>query len=326
MRKTISGGFCSAALVLAFNSHAALQGRINVEGVCLAYFDDVLNVTWAADAGASGPVSHAQALAWAASLSIGGVTGWRLPNANPVNGATFAGNFKPNGTSDQGYNIHASGTATVDPTASELAHLYHNTLSNQSGLDLTNRERVCFNAGGAFCLQDPGPFMNVQPASYWTGTQNPDHPPNSQYVTFLFDIGRQTTLRQEADQQIFAWAVQNGDVGSPCTVGEPAPDDDGDGVPNALDNCTLVPNGPLALDSGGNSQFNTDGDIYGNACDTDLTNDLVTNGLDVGPFVQQFGTSGPDADFNGDGVVNGLDVGPFVNRFGTAPGPSGLQP
>ena len=49
-------------------------------------------------------------------------------------------------------------------------------------------------------------------------------------------------------------------------------------------------------------------------------------GLDVGPFVEQFGTSGPDADLNGDGVVNGLDVGPFVDMFGQAPGPSGQAP
>ena len=61
-------------------------------------------------------------------------------------------------------------------------------------------------------------------------------------------------------------------------------------------------------------------------CDADLNNDFVINGLDVGPFSDQFGTAGPDADFNGDGVVNGLDVGPFVGMFGQAPGPSGQGP
>jgi hypothetical protein len=104
------------------------------------------------------------------------------------------------------------------------------------------------------------------------------------------------------------------------------PDTDSDGIPDDMDNCTLIANGPLLPDAGGNSQLDTDGDNYGNACDADLNNDLVINGLDVGPFTDQFGTVGPHADFNGDGVVNGLDVGPFVDMFGQAPGPSGLAP
>ncbi len=103
-------------------------------------------------------------------------------------------------------------------------------------------------------------------------------------------------------------------------------DDDNDGIINIEDNCTDVPNGPLLPDAGGNSQYDSNGDFYGNACDADLNNDGVVNGLDVGPFIAQFGTAGPDADFNGDGVVNGLDVGTFVSAFGQAPGPSGTAP
>ena len=96
-----------------------------------------------------------------------------------------------------------------------------------------------------------------------------------------------------------------------------APDNDADAVPNAGDNCTEVPN---------DKQTDSDSDMYGNACDADFNNDGVVNGLDVGPFITQFGTTGPDADFNEDGVVNGLDVGPFITMFGQAPGPSGLVP
>jgi hypothetical protein len=106
----------------------------------------------------------------------------------------------------------------------------------------------------------------------------------------------------------------------------PPNDADGDGVPDTDDNCILVPNGTTIPDAGGNSQLDSNGDGYGNICDADLNDDLVVNGLDVGPFVEQFGTSGPDADLNGDGVVNGLDVGPFVGMFGQAPGPSGQAP
>ena len=88
-------------------------------------------------------------------------------------------------------------------------------------------------------------------------------------------------------------------------------DTDSDSVVDSIDNCAVVANG---------QQTDSDGDMYGNACDADFNNDGVVNGLDVGTFVAQFGTGGPDADFNGDGVVNGLDVGPFVNMFGQAPG------
>jgi len=103
-------------------------------------------------------------------------------------------------------------------------------------------------------------------------------------------------------------------------------DTDNDGLENSIDNCIEVANGPIITDAGGNSQFDSDGDGYGNACDVDLNNDGVINGLDSGPFISQFGTAGPDADFNGDGVVNGLDAGPFTDMFGQAPGPSGLAP
>lgn len=106
----------------------------------------------------------------------------------------------------------------------------------------------------------------------------------------------------------------------------PLDDADSDGIPDALDNCINVPNGPLLMDAGGNSQLDSNGDGFGNACDADLNNDGVVNGLDVGPFIAEFGTAGPHADFNGDGTVNGLDVGPFVDMFGQAPGPSGLVP
>ena len=102
-------------------------------------------------------------------------------------------------------------------------------------------------------------------------------------------------------------------------------DTDSDGVVDNQDNCTLVPNGPLAPDAGGNSQLDTDGDGIGNICDADLIN---TDGLntvnlsDYSQFRSAFGTPGPDADFNGDGSVNLSDYSIFRASFGKAPGPS----
>lgn len=94
-----------------------------------------------------------------------------------------------------------------------------------------------------------------------------------------------------------------------------AGDADGDGVADDIDNCSAVVN----VD-----QRDTDGDGFGNRCDTDLNNDGVTNGIDVGLLRAAFGSSGPLRDFNGDGVVNGIDVGILRGYFGKAPGPGAL--
>ena len=94
-------------------------------------------------------------------------------------------------------------------------------------------------------------------------------------------------------------------------------DSDSDGILDSCDNCILAANA---------DQRDTDGDGYGNICDTDLNNDNITNGLDVGILKTQFLTSGSDADFNGDGITNGLDVGILKTYFLTPPGPSGFVP
>ena len=69
------------------------------------------------------------------------------------------------------------------------------------------------------------------------------------------------------------------DIGADENVAAPVVDTDGDGVPDAADNCTLVAN-PAQTDS--------NGDGFGNRCDTDLNNDNITNGLDVGILKSSF--------------------------------------
>jgi uncharacterized protein (DUF1800 family) len=93
-----------------------------------------------------------------------------------------------------------------------------------------------------------------------------------------------------------------------------AADSDGDGINDAIDNCSEVANA---------DQRDTDGDGFGNRCDADLNNDGGVNSLDIVLFRNQFGTVGPDADFNGDGGVNSLDIVIFRSYFGKPPGPAG---
>ncbi|QPK63618.1 thrombospondin type 3 repeat-containing protein [Methylomonas sp. LL1] len=98
-------------------------------------------------------------------------------------------------------------------------------------------------------------------------------------------------------------------------------DSDHDGIDDGSDNCLLIANP---------DQRDTDGDGFGNACDTDLNNDQISNNLDTGILKSVYlcnSVSNPGidscdhADFNGDGVVNNLDVGISKQYYLLPPGP-----
>ena len=105
--------------------------------------------------------------------------------------------------------------------------------------------------------------------------------------------------------------------------------DDGDTVPDSVDNCLNVANGRPGEPPGALvAQCDTDQDGYGNACDPDINNDGIVGGPDYGPITASFGDPGHPtnpADVNCDGVVGGPDYGPVTQKFGGAPGPSGLS-
>ena len=86
---------------------------------------------------------------------------------------------------------------------------------------------------------------------------------------------------------------------------------DFDGTPDIFDTCKLDPFVPVPC------SIDDDMDGYGNACDCDLTNDGLRNGLDVGPLIECL-ISGSDpgslgCDFNCDGIPgDGLDFQIFL--------------
>ncbi len=92
-------------------------------------------------------------------------------------------------------------------------------------------------------------------------------------------------------------------------------DSDLDGVANTADNC---------LDRANSDQRDSNADGFGNACDTDLNDDQVTNFVDIALFAQRFQSDDEDADFNGDGKVDFLDFELLGEFFLLPPGPSGL--
>ena len=174
---------CACAVTLVTSpSYAALIGVLPATpgGTDYqAYYDDVADLTWLADANAGGSLDYDGANAWAAGLDIDGVTGWRLPTTlQPDASCSFQGTV----------------SAGVNCTGSEMGNLYYNVLGNAAGGPLTST----------------GPFSNVQSTHYWSATEYALVPTNGWY--FGFDDGNQLTAGKAFAYG--AWAVQSGNAGA----------------------------------------------------------------------------------------------------------------
>ena len=219
--------FRTAAITLTlclapFTAQAALLGRspLTPGGADYqAYYDDVLGITWLADANyaqTSGYDADGLLHRWAGALEFTaylngiqhlGVTTWRLPKVTPINGVSFGYLELNDGTSDRGYNIGAPGTLYEGSTASEMAHLFYNTLGNLAVYDPSGNVQIGWG------LANTGPFANFPSLGssgtlYWTGT------PSTQFsnyaFTFTFSSGRQNHFGVTGDYR--AWAVADGDA------------------------------------------------------------------------------------------------------------------
>ncbi len=158
-------------------------------------------------------MNWANANTWANNLNVNGVTGWRLPDVKPVNGINFtsldATDFWT-GARDASLNISAPGSAHPGTTASEMAHLYYNTLGNLSSRDTAGNDQA--GAG----LTNTGPFDNLQPSLYWSRVESDN---NNIAWSFVFDNGFQG--ERNAFAILYALAVHPGDVAAvpvPATV------------------------------------------------------------------------------------------------------------
>jgi len=105
--------------------------------------------------------------------------------------------------------------------------------------------------------------------------------------------------------------------GTPALAGT-APDADGDGVADGIDNCSQAAN---------DGQDDTDGDDCGNICDADYDQSGTVAFPDFGTFVGVFGLTGNEDQCHIQPIpgctVAFPDFGYLVGAFGGGAGPSG---
>ena len=179
MKKShLLGAVCASIFaVISLPTHAALSYVLGG----LAVYDDVADLSWTTNANINGEMNWADANAWAASLEIGGVGGWRLPTTLQPD-ASCNSQFDPGG----GFDIQGYGTGC---TGSEMGNL--------------------FNVEGVTAAS-PGLFDSVQYFYYWSSTEYAPYTGNA--WTFNFSFGYQDD--QHKPSSPYAWAVQSGNVGA----------------------------------------------------------------------------------------------------------------
>lgn len=156
-----------------------------------AWYDTVLDLLWLEH-----PVVNytwSEAMAWAASLDIHGVTGWRLP---VVVDTGAPGCDSSSGGTDCGFNVDTSG--------SEWAHLWYETLGNLArfapGIETSPQP--------GWGLSNTGPFQHLEAGTYWTGTASAANPVDA--WMFQTSDGLQSINHQ--DSRVSVMAVRPGDV------------------------------------------------------------------------------------------------------------------
>lgn len=230
-RNALIASACLALLSSA--AHATLQGRdLNGSpGSFEAYYDTVLNVTWLSDANlaasntfgvsginADGTMTWATAQDWIAAMNAAnylGYSDWRLPSVSPVDGSGFqyfSSSDYWTGTRDESYSISAPGSAHPGSTASEMAYMYYVNLGNKGFSDTSGA-----NPQPGWGLANTGPFSNLQPNLYWSGTDIPSKP--NLAWDFVMSHGYQGAYFMTTNGN--AWAVRSGDVTAAAAVPEP---------------------------------------------------------------------------------------------------------
>lgn len=171
-------------------------------------YDTDTQLSWLKDAGAGGFQYWADANSWVASLNAGsgfaGLTGWRLPTTSQPDGSCSI-QFDPDGPGgfpSQGSDYNCT---------SEMAHMFYMELGNKGYCDALGN---CPQAGWG--LTNTGPFTNLQPGPYWSGTEYAPITDNAWFIDFYYGY---QGVRNKQDYSYWIWAVRPGarSVSAPAT-------------------------------------------------------------------------------------------------------------
>ena len=190
MKLTFRCALCALSLITV--SGAANAGTIALESRLggQAVYDPNSNLTWLADANANGTMTWQVAKDWAASLTIGGKSDWRLPNTT-----------QPDASCDS----HTGFLIGYNCIGSDMGNLFYNVLGGEAGKSITTTHNANFDL-----------FSNVQSLTYWSAT---DAPVTNYAWGFNMDFGYQGDVNKTTSH--YAWAVRSGDVGASSAVPEP---------------------------------------------------------------------------------------------------------
>ena len=175
--RTTALAVSSTLLFMSFSANAVFIGVLpETPGGTdwLAYYDPQLDITWTADANIRGTTdTWDNQVAWAGGLMIGGVGGWRLPNADRDGNDVV---------------VDCRGGGVLDCDDNELGFL----LWEES-----------------IAPHIPDPFKNIILSNYWYSTEFKDDTTDAWF--FSFTTGNQLTFGKEGG--LFAWAVHDGNPG-----------------------------------------------------------------------------------------------------------------
>ena len=169
----------TAAVVLALSLSTGAQASLVARTGGMVY-DDVNNITWAADANlaqtsgydADGLMTWANAVAWADQLRLGGYTDWSLPTTVPA-------------------------VWDMNQTGSQMGNLFYTQLGGVAYSSITTTHNANYTL-----------FTNVKSSVYWSGSE---YAPIPSYAwNFNTSNGYQDYYNK--DVQYYAWAVRPGDV------------------------------------------------------------------------------------------------------------------
>jgi len=220
------GALCAVMFIfITLSANAALIGRLpttpggtNYQ----AYYDDVLNISFLANANlaktetfsvagidAQGQMDWHTANDWIVAMNGSnylGLNDWRLPELLPANGTSFDLSFSNNGSTDKGTGDYKS--------TSELSYNFHINLDfagheiyirDDSNPSSTESNPDYLDGG-----RNTSPFNNLSASTwdYWYGTSF-----DSNNAFQVFNNGDQG-VTDKSNQFVHVWAVHSGDVGA----------------------------------------------------------------------------------------------------------------